>query len=113
MFTSASGPNGSPSFIETLEDRRLLSGVPPYAYGTDNDTAYGSDGTLHVAWYDANAGSLNYASRSSSGAWSSAVTIDAIPGSPRARPVSANTFRSPSTRRTARPSRTSTSRTAT
>ena len=64
MHASHTGPNGSPSFIELLEDRRLLSGVPPYAYGTDNDTAYGSDGTLHVAWYDSNAGSLNYGSRS-------------------------------------------------
>ncbi len=59
---------------------------PNVVLSTDNDTAYGSDGTLHVAWYDSNAGSLHYASRSAPGAWSSAVTIDAIPGLPGGTP---------------------------
>ena len=86
MRDSLSGPNGSPSsfaaVFERLEGRQLFNAAPAYEHATDNDIAYGSDGSLHVAWYNTQGGSLQYAARSASGAWGSAVTIDAIPGLP-------------------------------
>ena len=70
------GASGSSFGLDSLEGRRLLTGVPPYANALDNDSASAADGTLHVAWYDSSTGSLEYASRSASGTWSNQGTID-------------------------------------
>ena len=52
---------------------------PSTRSGTWNDIAYDSRGTLHAAWFDAATKQLKYATRSSSGAWSSARVVDFSP----------------------------------
>lgn len=61
---------------EALEPRRLLSASPPLANAQDVDIAYDAGGTLHLAFYDAAAHNLKYATRSAAGDWSDAVVVD-------------------------------------
>ena len=46
------------------------------AGGTLSSAAYGSDGTLYLAWFDQQTHTLEFAHRSSAGAWSSIQQVD-------------------------------------
>jgi hypothetical protein len=61
--------------LERLEERKLLSGALPNA-GAGAAMAYDAGGVLHVAYYDAVAQNLKYATRGSNGAWSPTTTVD-------------------------------------
>jgi hypothetical protein len=52
---------------------------PTTRSGTWNDIAYDSRGVLHAAWYDPATRQLKYATRSTSGAWSSSRIVDFSP----------------------------------
>lgn len=65
----------SPCKIQSLEPRVLYAGSP-FQDGSDHDMAYGSDGTLHVAWHDLASGDLMYSKRSPGGVWSADVALD-------------------------------------
>lgn len=54
----------------------MLAADHSLGVGRFNDVAYGSNGTLYVAWYDPTGQDLKFASRNSSGTWSSTTTID-------------------------------------
>jgi fibronectin type 3 domain-containing protein len=71
-----SRPQGPSSISEALEARRLLAAAPSLAGAGDVDVAYDATGTLHLAYYDAAAHTLKYASRSSAGDWTDPVVVD-------------------------------------
>ena len=65
--------------LENLENRQLLSGGATFNGGSGNAFAIASDGTLYLAYYvstDATHGTLHYAIRDSSGAWSADQVLD-------------------------------------
>jgi hypothetical protein len=67
----SSGPASSYS-VESLENRRLLSGGASFAGGAGNDIAYAADGTLYVAYFnqiDSTHGDLRYGIRNPDGTW--------------------------------------------
>jgi hypothetical protein len=64
----------SHAVIEMLEGRQLMTATP-FTSAYDTDVAVDSNGTMHVAWYDAAAHDLKYATRSAAGVWSAATVV--------------------------------------
>ncbi|HEX4796944.1 MAG TPA: fibronectin type III domain-containing protein [Humisphaera sp.] len=65
------------ALVEPLENRQLLSAT--FAHAGATAMAYDAAGTLHMAYYDTAARTLNYAERDAGGAWSATITIDPGP----------------------------------
>src|SRR5688500_4450036 len=68
------GDRKNTSVVELLEGRRLMTATP-FTGAYDTDVAIDTDGTMHVAWFDAAERNLKYAARSSAGAWSAVTTV--------------------------------------
>lgn len=70
----------APSEIDKLDAGVLGASKPDdFVGGTINSIAYGTDGSIHLAYYDTIANDLKYAYCSPEGFWSPTVVVDATP----------------------------------